>query len=77
MHVKIKGFFSNQKSNKIVFLRSSDIVNATIRNNADTAAPPASRPNPGSLVRTANRIRHLERPQDPSDLHDEVCFYIE
>nr|XP_022305702.1 uncharacterized protein LOC111112483 [Crassostrea virginica] len=70
--VKIIAEVKQQCRDAIFGQLSFDIVNAAIRNNADTAAPPASIPIPGSLVRTANRIRHLERPQDPSDLHYEL-----
>jgi hypothetical protein len=51
---------------------SSSLVNAAILTHADPEAPPESRPNPGYLVRTANHVWQLGRPQDPATLQDEV-----
>lgn len=47
-----------------------------IRTHGDVSAPAGSRPNPGYMymVRTANRVRQMDRPKDPSDLHDEVSY---
>lgn len=54
--------------------RSSSIVEKAIRTHGDVSAPAGSRPNPVYLVRTANRVRQMDRPKDPSDLHDEVSY---
>lgn len=44
-------------------------------NHADPAAPQDKRPNPGRLVRTANRIRQFKKiPEDPFNLHYKVCL---
>nr|XP_034322332.1 uncharacterized protein LOC105339689 [Crassostrea gigas] len=53
---------------------SSSIVEEAIRTNGDISAPAGSRPNPGYLVRTTNRVRQMDRPKNPSDLHDEVGY---
>ncbi|XP_061165653.1 uncharacterized protein LOC133174562 [Saccostrea echinata] len=72
--VKIQAEVRQHAKDAVFGQRSSTIINAAIRAHADPEAPPDSSPNPGYLIRAANRIRQLDRPQDSSDLQDEVYF---
>uniref|UniRef100_K1QHJ6 FLYWCH-type domain-containing protein n=1 Tax=Magallana gigas TaxID=29159 RepID=K1QHJ6_MAGGI len=72
--LRIKAEVKQQAKDAKFEERSSSIVEKAITAHGDISAPAGSRPNPGYLIRTANRVRQMDRPKDPSDLHDEVGY---
>ena len=63
-----QGEFNNQRLHPVC----PQIVENALQKLADAEAPPASRPKPTNLTRTAQRVRQNMRPKDPKDLDFEV-----